>query len=137
MLRVSDLKELKYDAYRPRRYRGDEKHITYYVNVLATIPEIRESVPYKRTEIIFSKAVDESESHAYIYLIAFVLVVLFGVGVAFLLLMIKYKRTQERLHYEMQDVRNIAGIELQELRSNEEASDHTTPLEVVKELEED
>ena len=51
--------------------------------------------------------------------------------------MIKYKRTQERLHYEMQDVRNIAGIELQELRSNEEASDHTTPLEVVKELEED
>ena len=132
MLRVTDLTELKYDAHRPRRYRRDEREITYQVNVLATVSDIRETYPYKRTSITFSKAMDDSESHAYIYVIAFVLVLLFGVGIAFLLLMIRYKKTQERLYYEMQDVRNIAGIELTELSSHDD-SDHQTPLEVDKE----
>ena len=62
------------------------------------------------------------------------LILLFGVGVAFLILMIRYKRTQERLYYEMQDVRNIAGIELSEIKQQDSS---IMPLGLAKEEKEE
>ncbi len=94
----------------------------YFVNVVATILETRETIPYSGTELVFTRLVDDSSSHAYIYAITFVLLLLFALGIVALVLMIKYKRTQERLFYEMQDVRNVAGIELVELQDTSSSS---------------
>ena len=85
----------------------------FKLNILASADGVQ--MPYRPIDLTFRRD-DTPTEHALLYALFAALLMLFALGLVAILLLFRYKRSQARLHYELTDVRNVAGIELQDLR---------------------